>query len=101
MPKAAQIGPHDIVAVEELGEQRDLRLRETPRPLDITCKAWHEGVEIPASLGEVPLSGSMSQVVTCNLCLQSCLAQGDVAHIRRGQVLRSSFAASFCVCVFL
>ena len=91
MPKAAQGGLCDIMATEELGEQRDLRPRETLGPLHIICKARHEGVEIPASLGEVPLSGSLSQVVTCNLRLRSCLAHGDVAHIRRGQVLRSSF----------
>ena len=48
-------------------------------------------MEIPAGLGEVPLGGSLGKVVTCNLSLQSCLAQGDLAHIHGGPVLCSSF----------
>ena len=91
MSKAPEVGSRNIVAAEELGEQSHLRPRETPCPLHIPGEAWHEGVEIPASLGEVPLSGSLGKVVTGNLRLQSRLAQGDLAHIHGGPGVGRSF----------
>ena len=48
-------------------------------------------MEIAASLGEVPLGGSLGKVVTGNLGLQSRLAQGDLRPSCGGPVLGSSF----------